>query len=422
MSLIICLAIFLNTNYVQSLNNGLALTPPMGWLSWQRFRCTTNCTLYPNNCINDKLYMTMADYLVSDGWLDVGYNHVNIDSCWMTTERDNITNKMVPDPIRFPNGISGVADYIHSKGLKLGFYSDIGNRTCNNKYQTMGDNYELDANTFVSWKIDMFKLDGCHETLSNMYLDYPTFGKYLNATNRSVIYSCSWPAYISGHGETVPIVYNTTLSAIAKTCNLWRNFHDIGDSFDSVNSIVKYWRRNYHNYSIDPLLSIAGPGQWNDPDQIIIGDNGLSISESETQFALWSVFAAPLLMSNDLRSIDVEFKTLLQNKEIIDVNQDPMGKQGGVIHVGSKQAVYMRELSSNNSIAIVFQNNGTAGFGTFMTFTPSMVPTFVNGWSKNAAFTARNLLNHTDLGTFNAKFVDLIEPSSVGMYKLTPVV
>eukprot|EP01084_Bolivina_argentea_P097412 175107_1 len=415
------LTLLLAIQAVYCLNNGVARTPPMGWLSWQRFRCETNCEMYPNDCINAQLYMDMADRLANDGWKELGYTQVNIDDCWSLKQRDNVTNKQVADPDRFPNGIKGVADYVHKLGLKLGLYNDIGTKTCGG-YTGIDGNYVLDANTFASWDIDMIKIDGCNGNKSDYYQMYPIFGQALNKTGKPIIYSCSWPAYISGHGETVPPVDDTTLSEIAKYCNLWRNFHDIGDSWDSTQSIIEYWSRHYNNYSNDQLLNVAGPGNWNDPDMIIGGDNGLSLSEATSQFALWAIFAAPLLMSNDLRSIDVEFKTLLQNKEIIDVNQDPMGKQGGVIHVGSKQAVYMRELSSNNSIAIVFQNNGTAGFGTFMTFTPSMVPTFVNGWSKNAAFTARNLLNHTDLGTFNAKFVDLIEPSSVGMYKLTPVV
>ena len=139
---------------------------------------------------------------------------------------------------------------------------------------------------------------------------------------------------------------------------------------------------------------------------IIGGDNGLSLSEATTQFALWAIFAAPLLMSNDLRTISPEFKALLQNKDIIDVNQDPMGKQGGVVYSGGSQTIYMRELADNNSLAIVFQNSGTSGFGEYMGFETYLVPEFVTGWSKNTKFTVRNLVNNTDLGTFNAYFPD----------------
>eukprot|EP01084_Bolivina_argentea_P134137 236665_1 len=211
------------------------------------------------------------------------------------------------------------------------------------------------------------------------------------------------------------------MTDLAQYCNLWRNYGDIQDSWDSTQSIIKYWSRSYSNYSNVPFLNVAGPGNWNDPDMIIGGDNGLSLSEAQTQFALWAIFAAPLLMSNDLRTIEPEFKALLQNKDIIAVNQDPMGKQGGVVYQGGSQTIYMRELSDNNSIAVVFQNSGNAGFGYYIGFEDYLVPSFVKGWSKNTTFTVRNLLNQTDLGTFDGYFKDLIEPSSVGMYKLTPV-
>ena len=163
-----------------------------------------------------------------------------------------------------------------------------------------------------------------------------------------------------------------------------------------------------------------GLGAFNDPDMIIGGDNGLSLSEATTQFALWAIFAAPLLMSNDLRTIAPEFKALLQNREIIEVNQDPLGKQGGVVYKGGSQTIYMRELARDNSIAVVFRNDGTAGFGMYMGFENYLVPNFTNGWTQETKFTVRNLINKTDLGIFDGYFEDLIEPSSVGMYKLTP--
>jgi len=145
------------------------------------------------------------------------------------------------------------------------------------------------------------------------------------------------------------------------------------------------------------------------------------LSEATTQFALWAIFAAPLLMSNDLRTIDPEFKALLQNKEIIEVNQDVLGKQGGVVYKGGVQTIYMRELANDASIAVVLRNSDTAGFGIYIGFENRLVPSFVNGWTKGTKFTVRNLVNQTDLGTFDGYFEDLIQPSSVGMYKLTPV-
>eukprot|EP00483_Globobulimina_turgida_P008352 UN08369 len=121
------------------------------------------------------------------------------------------------------------------------------------------------------------------------------------------------------------------MQALAANCNLWRNYGDIQDSFSSIMSIVKFWRRDYNKYASTPFLNVAGPGNWNDPDMIIVGDAGLTMGMQETQFALWAIFAAPLLMSNDLRSISANSRTLLLNKEVIDINQDALGKQGGYI-------------------------------------------------------------------------------------------
>ena len=252
------LTVLLITN-VYGLDNGLARTPPMGWLSWQRFRCETNCAQYPDSCINAQLYQDMADRLANDGWKEVGYTQVNIDDCWSLRTRDNKTNEQVPDPDRFPNGIKGVADYVHKLGLKLGLYNDIGTKTCGG-YTGIDGNYELDANTFASWDIDMIKIDGCNGNVSDYYQMYPEFGAALNKTGRPIIYSCSWPAYIPGHGEAVPPTDSTTLADIAKNCNLWRNYHDIGDSWDSTLSIAAYWSRDYNTYSTDQLLNVAGPG------------------------------------------------------------------------------------------------------------------------------------------------------------------
>eukprot|EP01083_Nonionella_stella_P016196 45299_1 len=412
----------LSTYFVHStsLNNGLARRPPMGWLSWQRFRCETDCGTYPDDCINDKLYMDMADRLANDGWLALGYNQVNIDDCWSLRTRDPQTNEQVADPNRFPNGIKGVADYVHKLGLKLGLYNDIGSKTCGG-YTGIDGNYQLDAQTFASWDIDMIKVDGCNANVPDMWQMYPAFGEALNKTSRPIVYSCSWPAYIPGHAETIPSIDNTTLADIAQYCNLWRNYGDIGDSWDSVKNIMQYWQRNYSNYSNDAFLHVAGPGNWNDPDMIIEGDNGLSLSEAESQFAIWAIIAAPLLMSNDLRNMDPKFKSLLQNKEIIAINQDPLGKQGACVYKNGNEVIWMRELADDKSIAVVLQNLGNAGFGTYLQFQVDLIPDFVSGWDSSTVFAVRNILNHTDLGQQKTYFKDLIQPSSVGMYKLTIV-
>eukprot|EP01084_Bolivina_argentea_P065693 119742_1 len=215
----VLLCILLNCSIFAE-DNGLALTPPMGWLSWVKFKCAVNCTKSPEGCINAQLYETMADYLVSDGYKDVGYIHINIDDCWNTKTRNVTTGEQMADPQRFPNGIKGVADYVHKKGLKLGLYNDIGNLSCKG-FTGIGGHYTLDANTFASWDIDMIKIDGCNASNELMYITYPEFGQALNKSGRQIIYSCSWPDYVKDHGEHNPPLDNTTLQDVAQECNLW---------------------------------------------------------------------------------------------------------------------------------------------------------------------------------------------------------
>lgn len=171
---------------VQTLNNGLAKTPPMGWLSWERFTCNIDCTNYPEQCINENLYLSMADRLVEDGFKDVGYEYVNIDDCWAELKRDPKTNRLVADRKRFPHGIKYIADYVHSKGLKLGIYGDVGTFTCGNYPGSLmpngSDYFNIDAQTFAEWQVDSLKLDGCYANTSDMRYLYPKMEKALNSS------------------------------------------------------------------------------------------------------------------------------------------------------------------------------------------------------------------------------------------------
>ncbi|XP_069760954.1 alpha-N-acetylgalactosaminidase-like isoform X3 [Narcine bancroftii] len=181
----------------EPLDNGLARTPPMGWIAWERFKCTTDCKLYPDNCISERLFRAMADKLVEDGWKDLGYQYVNIDDCWSAMVRD-INGKLQPDPDRFPSGIKGLAEYVHFKGLKLGIYGDLGHSTCGGYLGTLLETVDLDARTFAEWEVDMLKLDGCNSNSTERSIGYPKMSYALNATGRPIVYSCSWPAYEDG--------------------------------------------------------------------------------------------------------------------------------------------------------------------------------------------------------------------------------
>ncbi|XP_077164167.1 alpha-galactosidase A [Paroedura picta] len=299
----------------KALENGLALTPPMGWLHWERFLCQTDCSQDPRRCISEKLFMQMADLMVSEGWRDVGYQYLCIDDCWMAPTRD-MQGRLQPDPKRFPSGMAKLADYVHSKGLKLGIYADVGNKTCAGFPGSYGY-YELDAETFASWGVDLLKFDGCHsDTVDLLVGGYKTMSRALNKTGRSIVYSCEWPLYQKS-------LQKPNYTEIKQYCNYWRNFDDIYDAWSSVRNTLDWTSLHQDN-----LTSIAGPGGWNDPDMLVIGNFGLSWDQQITQMALWAMMAAPLLMSNDLRHISPASKALLQNKEVIAINQDPLGKQG----------------------------------------------------------------------------------------------
>uniref|UniRef100_A0A8C6STJ4 Alpha-galactosidase n=1 Tax=Neogobius melanostomus TaxID=47308 RepID=A0A8C6STJ4_9GOBI len=327
---------------VQSNGNGLAQTPPMGWMAWERFRCDTDCKDDLENCISEKLFMDMADRLSEDGWRELGYEYVIIDDCWMSRIRDK-NGTLQPDPDRFPSGIKRLADYVHNRGLKLGIYADMGRWTCMGFPGTTLDKIELDAQTFASWGVDYLKFDGCNSNALEQLLGYPLMSKALNATGRPMVYSCSWPVYI---GSLPPEVNYTLLGDI---CHLWRNYYDIQDSWDSVQFIMDWFFNNQ-----DYIQPAAGPGKWNDPDMLIIGNFGLSLEQSRTQMALWSIMASPLIMSNDLRSLDNAARAILQNKAAISINQDPLGIQGRrLFKEKTKIEVYWRPLVDAAS-ALVF--------------------------------------------------------------------
>ncbi|KAK3872826.1 hypothetical protein Pcinc_022127 [Petrolisthes cinctipes] len=337
---------------VSSLDNGMARTPPMGWLSWQRFRCNTDCVNDPHHCISESLFMQMADIIVNEGYRDLGYQLVSVDDCWLSRERD-ARGRLQADPHRFPSGIPALSDYMHKRGLSFGIYEDYGNYTCAGYPGILG-HLEIDAFTFAEWGVDYVKLDGCYSHPTDMDRGYPLFGYYLNQTLRPMVYSCSWPVYQTYSGLT------PNYTSIINTCNLWRNFDDIQDSWESVQRIIDYYGDNQQ-----VIVPNAGPGHWNDPDMLIIGNFGLSYEQSKSQMAMWAIFAAPLLMSVDLRTIRPEFKAILQNKGVIGVNQDPLGIQGKRIYKDKGIEIWARPITpvfqGHYSYAIAFLNRRTDG-------------------------------------------------------------
>ncbi|KAF4676461.1 hypothetical protein FOL47_006099 [Perkinsus chesapeaki] len=395
----------------EGLDNGLGLTPPMGWLSWEKYRCETNCKKHPKSCINEDLYKRMADALVDQGYKDVGYEYVNIDDCWALKERD-ANGQMVPDPERFPNGIKGVADYVHSKGLKLGLYSDIGTMTCAD-YPGSEGYHDIDAQTFAEWEIDSLKVDGCYADYKDFNVEYPSFGKALNKTGRPILYECSWPLFTPGYLLATDVIPKE----VAPNCNYWRMSFDIRDDWNSLILTVNLFALPEAKTSMIPA---SGPGRFNDADMLLIGMSDGNISRYQAQMALWSIFASPLLMSNDLYNMPPGTKEILQNKEVIAVNQDPLGKMGYPMHPEdgtSATRVWIKELQSQSGRsrwATVFQN--------FLTENATLKLEAANipGWTSETKFTVRDLFAHQAIGGNHTSSLEAeVAPRSVKMFLLT---
>lgn len=381
-----------------ALDNGLARTPPMGWLQWERFRCITDCETYPNDCVSEKLFRRTADRLVSDGYLKAGYRSVNIDDCWPEMERDSSGN-LVPDKKRFPSGMDKLSDYIHGKGLELGIYTDFGTKTCGG-YPASIFHMEKDTKLFAKWNIDMIKVDGCYSCGSMYPEGYKAFGWYMNQTARPMLYSCSWPAYLEDKGKPY--------KDIAKHCNIWRNWADVQDSWDSVLSII-----NYNAKYQDEIVPYVGPGNFNDIDMLIIGNFGLSKDQSKTQMAIWSILAAPLYISADLDKMEEWQKEILLNEEIIAVNQDKLGIMGKQVYkAGNGQQTWLKPLSNNcSSVAIMSTRQDI----------PLMMGFKLADLKLSGPQKVRCLYAKKDIGVISKSFKALVNPMGVVMLKLCPL-
>lgn len=346
-----------------ALDNGLAKTPPMGWLAWERFTCEINCKEYPNDCINSNLFKSMADHLKHDGYLELGYQYVNIDDCWSELRRDELTERLVPDAERFPDGIRSLADYIHARGLKIGIYGDCGTKTCAGypaqlkSESNHQDNYfDIDAKTFSEWQIDSFKFDGCNIDPFKAELICPSMAKSLASSKRDILLTCEWPFYMLSTNRSAQVDWKL----VESSCNLWRYHDDVEDAWLSILSIV--------DFSIKLQSTIVkhhGPGAWFDPDMLIIGNFGLSLAQAQAQMAIWSLWSAPLFMSNDLRNIDPDMASVLQKKHLIGVNQDQLGvfglmvaqKRNGLVQAFVKPIETVRNGCPSFAIVYFYRDN-----------------------------------------------------------------
>ena len=376
-----------------TVSKNLALTPPMGWNTWHEFGCN----------VSDELVRGAADAMASSGMKDAGYQYIVIDDCWQV-KRDEHGN-IVPDPQHFPNGIKALADYVHSRGLKFGIYSDAGEKTCAGRPGGLGHEYQ-DALMYASWGVDYLKYDWCN-TLpgQDARASYANIRRALDASGRPIVLSiCEW-------GTHQPWLWGQEVGG-----NLWRTTGDIQPRWEGKrewspgnccnNGVMAIVDEN------EPLYSRAGPGHWNDPDMLEVGNGGLTTTENRTHFSLWAMMAAPLIAGNDLRNMSPDVKEILTNKEVIAVDQDALGRQGRRVWKNGDLEVWAKQLQ-DGSRAVVLLNRGASQ--QTVTATWEQI-----GYPDHLSASVRDLWAHKDLGKFTGKFSAPVESHGVVVVTVKP--
>lgn len=384
----------LNKGYCQ-VKSPVAEKPPMGWNSWNCFRAD----------ISDARIRSVADVMVESGMRDAGYQYLVIDDGWMSHKRDS-AGHIIPDQTKFPNGIKPVADYVHSKGLKFGLYSSPGCFTCQKLMGSLG--YEqVDANDYAAWGVDYLKYDWCNypgteeqaikTTIADCRSAFELMGNCLKNTGRPIVYSVNDECDNGDNKGALPWVKSVA------------NMHRTGDD------IKNNWERMLYCLDLTAdLWEYAGPGYWNDPDMLEVGNESreslwdsispvkMTLPEYKTHFSMWCMVAAPLIAGNDLRTMPQEIKSILTNRALIAIDQDPKGKQGRRISRQDHLEIWVKELSGNR-LAVALLNRGTGNASMTVTWEKLGIRgnhQVTDAWLEkesgtyNNAYTCDNILGH----------------------------
>jgi alpha-galactosidase len=371
---------------VVALDNGLAKTPPMGWNSWNKFGCN----------VSEQMIRETADAMVSSGMKDAGYRYVVIDDCWQVKRDENGT--IVADPERFPSGIKALADYVHSKGLNFGLYSDAGSKTCGGRPGSRGYEFQ-DARTYAGWGVDYLKYDWCNAERQDSTESYTLMSKALQASGRPIVFSlCEW-------GSTKPWLWAKDVG------NLWRATGDIVNCWDCKEKWGGMGVVHILDL-VDGIESYAGPGHWNDPDMLEVGNGKLTPDENRAHFAMWAILAAPLIAGNDLRSMDGETRAILTDKEILAIDQDPLGRQGRRVAKDGEREVWARELQGGYRAVALLNRAATP---------QSISVKWENlGYPADVKAQVRDVWQHKDLGSATGSFTATVAPHSAVIVTVKP--
>ena len=384
-----CIMLFVTALVAQestSPSANLALTPPMGWNSWNKFACN----------VSEDLIKSVADAVVRTGMKDAGYQYVVIDDCWQVKRDENGT--IVADPERFPSGIKALADYVHSKGLKFGLYSDAGSKTCAGRPGSHGYEFQ-DARTYAGWGVDYLKYDWCNAERQDSTESYTLMSKALQASGRPIMFSlCEW-------GSTKPWLWAKDVG------NLWRATGDIVNCWDCKEKWGGMGVVHILDL-VDGIETYAGPGHWNDPDMLEVGNGKLTPDENRAHFAMWAILAAPLIAGNDLRSMDGETRAILTDKEILAIDQDPLGRQGRRVAKDGEREVWARELQGGYRAVALLNRAATP---------QSISVKWENlGYPADVKAQVRDVWQHKDLGSATGSFTATVAPHSAVIVTVKP--
>ncbi len=384
---LVSILLITSTIFAQKFEN-LAQTPPMGWNSWNSFQCEN---------VNETVIKEMADAMVKNGLKDAGYEYIVIDDCWQIgRDKDGY---IIVDKEKFPSGIKSLAAYIHSKGLKFGIYSDAGTKTCAGRPGSKGFELE-DAKTYAKWDVDYLKYDWCFTEGQDAKVSYKKMRDALYKAGRPIVFSmCEWGENKPWEwAENVGHLWRTTLDIDMKgrfDGDVWGNHIGWTNIVDMQVGLEKY----------------AGPGHWNDPDMLAVGNNDMPQNEARAHFSMWCMLAAPLMAGNDLRAMSVNDQDILTNKALIAVNQDVLGKQGFKIEDFGNFEIWQKPLE-NGDIAICLFNRDITNKKYKINWSNLKIKDF------SGSYTVKDLWKDKVIGSSNKEFTIEIPSRDVVVFRL----
>jgi alpha-galactosidase len=375
-----------------ALDDGLARTPPMGWNSWNALRLN----------INEELVRQVVDVMVETGLKDAGYEYLVIDDGWQVSRDEE--GRIVVDAGKFPSGIKTLADYVHSRGLKFGLYSDAGALTCGGFPGSLGHEYQ-DARTYAAWGVDYLKYDWCHTGNQSAPDSYALMRDALLEAGRPIVLSiCEW-------GTSRPWLWARDVG------HLWRTTFDIRPCWDCgqqthskgvlIENFIGFTKILDQQVDLEPY---AGPGHWNDPDMLEVGNGELTYEENRAHFSLWCILAAPLMLGNDIRDMTPEVQGILTNREVIAVNQDPLGRQGRKVRDDGDLEVWSKELADGSRAVVLFNRSDREAD---VSFSWAEI-----GYPEYLSLKVRDLWQHEDLGTRDGSFSARVPSHGVVMVQV----